>query len=157
MGPCLFSKLHVVVVFTLNRPFYPASSVHPVSVLIPNPREILIMWSQTAVRQRKTKNKIKSQIQVPSEWSVSVPGTRSQQHTQDRKNKSKKTLKPKNKSEIKKNKKIIQTTQGLQKGCYLIDGKHTDSGRASICWTDEATRNRGRYRQKSVRTSRTDT
>ena len=37
----------VVVVFTLNRPFYPASSVHPVSVLIPSPREILILWSQT--------------------------------------------------------------------------------------------------------------
>ena len=43
-----------VVVFTLNRSFYPASSVHPVSVLIPYPREILILWSQT-VRQSKTK------------------------------------------------------------------------------------------------------
>ena len=40
------------VVFTLNRCFYPASSVHPVSVLIPYPREILFLWSQT-VRQRK--------------------------------------------------------------------------------------------------------
>ena len=47
-----------VVVFTLNRPFYPASSVHPVSVLIPYPRETLILWSQT-VRQRKTKIIIK--------------------------------------------------------------------------------------------------
>ena len=44
----------VVAVFTLNGPFYPASSVHPVSVLIPYPREILILWSQTAVRHRKT-------------------------------------------------------------------------------------------------------
>ena len=35
----------VVVVFKLNRPFYPASSVHPVSVLIPYPREIMILWS----------------------------------------------------------------------------------------------------------------
>ena len=34
------------VVFTLNRSFYPMTSVHPVSVLI-DPREILIMWSQT--------------------------------------------------------------------------------------------------------------
>ena len=41
------------VVFTSNRPFYPAS-VHPVSVLIPYPRELLILWSQT-VRQRMTK------------------------------------------------------------------------------------------------------
>ena len=46
----------VVVVFTLNRPFCPASSAHPVSVLILYPREILILWSLT-VRQRKTKNK----------------------------------------------------------------------------------------------------
>ena len=44
----------VVVVLILNCPFYPASSVHPVSVLISYTREILIMWSQT-VRQRKTK------------------------------------------------------------------------------------------------------
>ena len=36
VGTCLG---HVVVaVFTLNRPFYPASSAHPVSVLIPYPR-----------------------------------------------------------------------------------------------------------------------
>ena len=84
----------VIAVFTLNRPFYPSSSVHPVSVLIPHPREILILWSQT-VRQRKTKNKTKSQIQVSSKWSVSVPGTRTQQHKQDRKNKSKKTIKQK--------------------------------------------------------------
>ena len=55
----------VVVVFTLNRRFYPASSVHPVSVLIPYPDEILILWSQT-VRQRKTKNKTESQIPVSS-------------------------------------------------------------------------------------------
>ena len=44
----------VVFVFTLNRPFYPASSVQPVSVVIPYPREIPILWSQT-VRRRKTK------------------------------------------------------------------------------------------------------
>ena len=30
--------LYCVFVFTLNRLFYPASSVHPVSVLIPYPR-----------------------------------------------------------------------------------------------------------------------
>ena len=55
----------VVVDFKLNRPFDPASSVHPVYVLIPYPREILTLWSQT-VRQRKTKSKTKSQIQVSS-------------------------------------------------------------------------------------------
>ena len=43
--------VHVCIVC----PFYPASSVHPVSVVIPHPREIYILWSQT-VRQRKTKN-----------------------------------------------------------------------------------------------------
>ena len=42
------------VVFTLNRSFYPTTSVHAVSVLILHPREILNLWSQT-VRQRKTK------------------------------------------------------------------------------------------------------
>ena len=56
----------VVAVFILNRPFYQASSVHPVSVLIPYPRDMLILWSQTTVRQRKTKNKTESQIQVSS-------------------------------------------------------------------------------------------
>ena len=30
----------VVVVFTLNRSFYPTTSVHPVSVLLLHPREI---------------------------------------------------------------------------------------------------------------------
>ena len=51
------------VVFTLNRPFYPASSVHPVSTLIPYPREIhvLLLWSQT-VRQKKPKNKKKCKL-----------------------------------------------------------------------------------------------
>ena len=56
----------VAVVFTLTRPFYPASSVHPVSVLISYPREIpILLWSHT-VRQRKTENITKSQIQVVS-------------------------------------------------------------------------------------------
>ena len=44
----------VCVVFTLNRSFYPTTSVHPVSVLIVHPREIQILWSQT-VRQGKPK------------------------------------------------------------------------------------------------------
>ena len=45
------------VVFTLNRSFYPTTSVvHPVSVLIfhPTRREIQTMWSQT-VRHKKNK------------------------------------------------------------------------------------------------------
>ena len=38
----------VVVVFTLNRSFYPTiSAVNPVPVLILHPREIQTMWSQT--------------------------------------------------------------------------------------------------------------
>ena len=46
----------VVVVFTLNRCFYPTtSSAHPDPVLIViHPREILILWSHTtAVKQSK--------------------------------------------------------------------------------------------------------
>jgi len=46
-----------VVVFTLNRHPYPASSVNPTSVVNPDPREILIVWPQT-VRQRHTKKTI---------------------------------------------------------------------------------------------------
>ena len=53
-GFVLGTRTDCCVVFTLNRPFYPASSAHPVSVLIPYPGEILILWPQT-VRQRKTK------------------------------------------------------------------------------------------------------
>ena len=48
----------VVVVFTLNRIFYQASSLHPVSVLIPYPREILILWSHTET-EKYQKHKIK--------------------------------------------------------------------------------------------------
>ena len=47
----LRGMLDVCVVFTLNRSFYPTTSVHPVSALILHPREIQIMWSQT-VRQK---------------------------------------------------------------------------------------------------------
>ena len=53
------------VVFTLNRSFYPTTSVHPVSVLI-HPREIHIMWSDcerktksTAINQGKARNATK--------------------------------------------------------------------------------------------------
>ena len=51
----ILSSWVVVVVFTLNRSFYPTTSaVPPVSFLILHPREIQIMWSQT-LRDRKTK------------------------------------------------------------------------------------------------------
>ena len=43
----------VCVAFTSNRSFYPATSVHPLSVMI-HPIEVQILWSQT-VRQRETK------------------------------------------------------------------------------------------------------
>ena len=92
---CEAAIVVVFVVFTSSLPFYPTSSVHPVSVLIPYPREIVILWSQT-LRQRETKNKTKQQIQVSSKLSVSVPGTRTQQHKQDRNNKSKTARKQKN-------------------------------------------------------------
>ena len=47
-----YSSRDVCAVFTLNRPFYPASSVNPVSFLIPYPinREIVpILWSQNTI------------------------------------------------------------------------------------------------------------
>ena len=45
----------VVVVFTLNRSFYPTiRAVPPVSFLTLHPKEIQSIWSRT-VRQRKTK------------------------------------------------------------------------------------------------------
>ena len=63
-----------VVVFILNRPYYPTSSVHPVSVQILSPREILILSSQT-VRQRKTtKRKNRDSKCQASEINASVPG-----------------------------------------------------------------------------------
>ena len=46
----------VVVVFALNRSFYPTTSAVPPVFFLINPREIQIMWSQT-VRQRKTKRR----------------------------------------------------------------------------------------------------
>ena len=44
--------LCVLLSFTLNRSFCPRS-VHPVSVLILNPREIQIMWSQTETEKNQ--------------------------------------------------------------------------------------------------------
>ena len=77
-------RLVVVVVFTLNRSFYhTTSAVPPVSFLIPHPREIQVLWSQT-VRQRKTKRSI---IKV-GKSSASVPGTRAQQKKRHPRNKS---------------------------------------------------------------------
>ena len=52
---CVYVVIFVLV-FTLNRSFYPTSAVPPVTVLILHPKEIQIMWSQT-VRQRKTKRR----------------------------------------------------------------------------------------------------
>ena len=122
----------VVVVFTLNRPFYPASSVHPVSVLIPFPREILLLWSQT-VRQRKTKKiklNRKFKCQASEVLAYRVREHTNTQHKQDRKNKSKKAIKRKRKeTEIKQNTNGARTCERL----LSIDGKHTNSGRAGIC------------------------
>lgn len=68
------------VVFTLNRCFYPASSVHPVSVLIPYPRQTIILWSQI-MRQRKKKGKIIASETVKKQVKcLNVPGARTQQH-----------------------------------------------------------------------------
>ena len=55
---------------------------------------------------------------------------------------------------MKKEKK--HNTNDSRKSERLLDGKHTNSGRAGICYVDEAARKRGIYRQKSVRASRTD-
>ena len=53
-------QFNVCVVFTLNRSFCSTTKYtqcHPVSVLILHPREIQIMWSQTAVREKNQKPK----------------------------------------------------------------------------------------------------
>ena len=74
--------LDLCVYFTLSSPFYPASSsVHPVPVLNPYPREILITWLQT-VRQKNTKN-INNRKSWVKQVKASVPGTRTQQRKQD--------------------------------------------------------------------------
>ena len=44
------------VVFMINRLFYPASSVHKVSVLNPYPGDILLLLWSHKVRQRKNKS-----------------------------------------------------------------------------------------------------
>ena len=45
----------VVVVFALNRSFYPTTSaVPPVSFLILHPGDIQIMWSQTETEKKQT-------------------------------------------------------------------------------------------------------
>ena len=55
-----FVVVVAVVVFTLNRSFYPTTSaVPPMSYLILHPREIpwyqvLIMWSQTEIEKNQT-------------------------------------------------------------------------------------------------------
>ena len=53
--PRIHNLLLSCVVFTLNRSFYPASSAHPVPVLIPYPGEIVVLWAQIE-RQRNTEN-----------------------------------------------------------------------------------------------------
>ena len=50
-----------------------------------------------------------------------------------------------------KEKKEKQNANDVRTSERLLDGQHTYSGRAGICCTDEATRKRGRYRQKSVK------
>ena len=45
----------VIVVFTLNRSFYPTTSaVPPVSFLILDPREIQILWSDSETEKNQT-------------------------------------------------------------------------------------------------------
>ena len=66
----------IVVVFTLNRSFYPTTSGVPSVSFLIHAREIQTLWSQTA-RQRKTK---RQRIKV-GKSSASVPGTRAQQKT----------------------------------------------------------------------------
>ena len=79
-------------VFTLKRPFYPASVVQPVSVLILYPGDIpihvpMLLWSQT-VRQRKTENK--NGRTFMDQKKASVPGTtRIQQYRREPKMRTK--------------------------------------------------------------------
>ena len=54
--------------------------IHPVSVLIPYPRQTIILWSQI-MRQRKKKGKIIASETVKKQVKcLNVPGARTQQH-----------------------------------------------------------------------------
>ena len=69
---------------------------------------------------------------------------------------AKRQLKKKKIGDEKKKKK--HDTNDARTSEKLLDRYHTNSGMAGICCTDEATRKRGIYRQKSARrASRTDT
>ena len=98
----------VRVVFTSNRFFYSTTSVDPVSVLILQPREMQIMWSQTETA--KNQNNRNSSRQ--GELNASVPGTRTQQNKPDQKNNKSRTKKTQKPTGVLKN-----VMQEDQKGC----------------------------------------
>ena len=130
----------VCVVFTLNRPFYPASSVRPVCVLIPYPRVIIIMWLQT-VGQRKTENKNNREF-------TSQASKRSAYRIRDNTNTIKTRKYELKYNETKINYGMKQNTNDARRSKRLLDGKLTYSGRTDSCCTDEATRRRGGCRHK---------
>ena len=82
IGPWIVVVI-VVVVFTLNRSFYPTTlAVPPVSVLFPHPREIHILWSDSEAEKTK-----RSRFNV-GKARASVPDTRAQQQKIPPRNKS---------------------------------------------------------------------
>ena len=87
----------------------------------------------------KTRDKTNRKIQGSSKWNASIPGTRTQQHKRDH-NIRTKILENKINSEIK------QKSNDARSSERLLDGKRTYSGRTNSCYTDEATRRRGRCR-----------
>ena len=57
----VLQSLVCIIVFTINRLLYPRTSVHSVSVLIPHPREMRILWSWW---WSQTVNKVEHQKQA---------------------------------------------------------------------------------------------
>ena len=91
---CYYIFVVIVVVFVLNRSFYPTPSpaVPPVSFLILHPREKLLLRRYTFCDQTvREKNQTREIIQV-GKSSANVPGTRAQQKRHARNKNYEKTL-----------------------------------------------------------------
>ena len=82
--------VNLVIVFTVNRSFYPTTSAVPrVSLLVLHPREIGILRSLTETHR---KNQSRELIKVRGKSSANVPGTRAQQKRHPRNNYEKKSI-----------------------------------------------------------------
>ena len=135
------TQVLVCVVFTLDRRFYPASSTHPVSVLIPYPRNIYEFFCGHRLWDRgRPKNKYNRKFMGQAS---EVPAYRVREHKQHKQEQKIKTKRRENKKTRKfwtepEYKWRTRRSERL----VLIDGSHTYSGRTDSCCTDEATRKR---------------